>query len=489
MAIINTNDLLADLTFANYEYQKAFPRWQLIHDIYTDAIIADETVFRKYVVIPYSGKSYTGTTAETVLKLQSDFFKGADLTNVLARTVNVMNGSVKVNDADLRLSGLAEGMNLKPLITNIKQSLFDTTLYSRSGILVSAPDTEDELTVQDVRDGLGASINTYHAWQIMDWDESETGELNYVVLAEPTIIKSVDDLGNDAMQIQYRVVYRDEGGNIWIRVIDSERTVITDVPVVLSNGTASKEFPFKFIGAFVNIPKINDPVFYAMAKKNSVLLSYSAHANQSMRSLGSPILYIAPNENMSDSFGTEINAGGITGYNVGHGGTVGFAQPSPNTLAVDGKERQIDELIKMGARLVTDNAANQTAEAARIQHSGDLSMIQTVINNVSMAYTQALRLLADYQGVPWSDEDDSEQFIGLELSDDVIDSKVEATMIQAITAGVSNAVIPPIVLYNSLMDGGFLPEAMTFEEFEESNNAQGLGLPDEPVEPVAGDEE
>ncbi|RKZ99854.1 MAG: hypothetical protein DRQ42_06835 [Gammaproteobacteria bacterium] len=467
---------------ANSDYLNNADKWLLIDDVYSDEVIADKDTFNRNIVLPYSGKSSDNVDVNAAIaKLQDDFFKGADFTNVLARTVNVMVGAVKINESDLALNGLDEKMRVKELITDIKNSLFNNVLYSRCGLLVSAPESDTELTVEDIKNGEGARINVYEAWQIMDWNTDDTGKILYVVLAEPSVTKSVDNLGESGYQMTYRVIFRDESNYIWIRILDEELNLLDESPVINADGTHSEEFPFKFVGAFVNTPDINKPAFYAMAKKNIILLSYSAHANQSMRQFGAPILYIAPSETLEDSFGSQITAGGLTGYNVGAGGTVAFAQPAANTLATQGKKEHIDELIKMGARLITDSAANQTAEAAYIQHSGDMSMLQSCINNISMAWTEALRLLADYSGITYSTDTTASDYIGLSINEELVNKKADATMLQALISGVSMSTLPMQSLYEYVKDVGLIDEAMDFEEYQAELNEMVFSTTPEPV--------
>jgi len=83
---------------ANSDYLNNADKWLLINDVYSDEVIADKDTFNRNIVLPYSGKSSDNVDVNAAIaKLQDDFFKGADFTNVLARTVNVMVGAVKIN--------------------------------------------------------------------------------------------------------------------------------------------------------------------------------------------------------------------------------------------------------------------------------------------------------------------------------------------------------------------------------------------------------
>ena len=82
-------------------------------------------------------------------------------------------------------------------------------------------------------------------------------------------------------------------------------------------------------------------------------------------------------------------------------------------------------MIGIGARIVQRGAANETAEAARINASADASALDQVVNNLSDALTEALMDVALFFGLPvgdiyyklntrfWEEELDSQEMMAL----------------------------------------------------------------------------
>jgi hypothetical protein len=143
---------------------------------------------------------------------------------------------------------------------------------------------------------------------------------------------------------------------------------------------------------------------------------------------GQPTLHLDTGDTSPEEFAQQNPNGVQLGSRQGivtQGGNVELVQPEERTLLTRLKEQKEQEMIGIGARIVQRGAANETAEAARINASADASALDQVVNNLSDALTEALMDVALFFGLPvgdiyyrlntrfWEEELDSQEMMAL----------------------------------------------------------------------------
>jgi hypothetical protein len=143
---------------------------------------------------------------------------------------------------------------------------------------------------------------------------------------------------------------------------------------------------------------------------------------------GQPTLHLDTGDTSPEEFAQQNPNGVQLGSRQGivtQGGNVELVQPEERSLLTNLKSQKEQEMIGIGARIVQRGAANETAEAARINASADASALDQVVNNLSDALTEALMDVALFFGLPvgdiyyklntrfWEEELDSQEMMAL----------------------------------------------------------------------------
>jgi hypothetical protein len=128
----------------------------------------------------------------------------------------------------------------------------------------------------------------------------------------------------------------------------------------------------------------------------------TANVEEAAYLLGCPTLHIDIGEMGVAEF-AEANPSGVkVGARQGlqtKGGTIEMVQASESGLGADQMEKKIERMKELGAKLVTNSGQNETAEAARINASGEASALDIAVNNLSDVMEKALEDFMRFLGV------------------------------------------------------------------------------------------
>jgi len=80
------------------------------------------------------------------------------------------------------------------------------------------------------------------------------------------------------------------------------------------------------------------------------------------------------------------------------GAAFGIEQTQPNMVSMEAMNHKQQAMIQMGAKLISSNASFNTASEAIIASASENSRLQTLIDNVVMAYEKAMGALSDFNG-------------------------------------------------------------------------------------------
>ena len=417
-------------------------------------------------------------------KARSDMYRDdAVLTNFTGRTKHALIGSVFRRDPECEIpEGLeylkedATGDNFT-LDQLAQQSLGEVLTTGRYGLLADFPigdvdslDTRTKATVE--KDDLKARIYTYNAESIINWKtELIKGKvvLTMVVLEEIT-----DDLADDGFswveKKQYRVLRLKD--DIYQQDLYDEQGIhiLTHIPHKF-DGTVARfdTIPFSFIGSEDNNATIDGSPLYGLATLNVAHLKNSADQEEYLHIAGSPMLVVTSSmstEQWDAATGGKLKLGSRHAINVGPNGNAQFLQVNATQVIDEAMKRKEDQAVMLGARLITPNSGVETAEAARIRHGSENSVLTTVVMNVSKGIEQALGFVAEFQGI---ESDDISYEVNKKFFDDNTDPQMLMAQIQLHDRGL----LAKSDIMSNLRKGNILEASRTDEEVEEDLLEEG----------------
>lgn len=427
---------LPNVEYTRDEVVALLPKWEMIRDCLdgSDAVKAKKT---KYLVKPNaSDKSEVNEESYKARLARAVFY------NVTGRTHKGLIGQVfaKEPSADLPSTlepfvNNADGSGV-PLAQQAKKALGLVVAYGRAGLLVDYPATATDgapqpTTRQQLLDGrVGPTLLVYEPWTIINWRTRVVGSatlLSLVVLSE-TYLKS-DDGFKPEYAPQLRVLRLEDESNVYTVEIwqkgDNGWQITTPASAPLdSRGRPFNSIPFTFIGSENNDPTPDEPPLYDMAVLNIAHFNDSADHQDSIYKVGQPMFYFGglTEHWVKDVMKGEVLVGSSKAVLLPSGGVAGIIQAQPNTMASEGMAHKERQMKALGAKLVEDKAVQRTATEAGMDEVSETSILTTAANNVSMAYTSALRFAALFVG----ETNVSDEALAYELNTDLATFKMSA---------------------------------------------------------------
>ena len=359
------------------------------------------------------------------------------------RNINMINGARLYNATVKTQSGLLGMLYRKPPIeSKVPESLeyifknvngagltmnqqsrsvsSDVVSIGRDGLLVDMPRNDDgvQITKADVNNGFRATIQEYKAESIIDWHETV---LNNSKVLDLIVLKEQIEVYADEMRIKREVknqfkVYRLKDGGVTVQIFteDTENKKgglkqTDEVDVVDSNKVKLKEIPFTFVGSMNNQPNIDNLPLEPISDINIGHYQESANLASSSFQLSACQPWVASDkfakiaQDKAAKNGTGVELGEDSLIVVEKGGSFAFASPPPNPLSKEIQKDYEEQMIALGAQLITTGGMAETAEAARIKHASDVSDLQVISTNISSAYTQCIEWVCLMMGIDYKD--------------------------------------------------------------------------------------
>lgn len=351
---------------------------------------------------------------------QKEYEDGAIVYNFTKRTLAGMVGSVMRKDPEQSfpvamdyLKSDADGSGVG-LWQHAQDTLMEIDSIGRGGLLVDAPDVELATMAQQNAGQLNPVIGYYTAENVVNWKLKRVGSVNkfiMVVLREPYEYNDSPDEFTTLMGEQYRVLDIDEKGEYRQRVykFDNGGTLQDKVKEFFPklNNVPRGEIPFTFVGASNNDATVDDAPLLPLTDLQIGHFSNSADNEEMLHTLAQAMLVISPGENVSPEQWIALNPNGVLygsrkGLNVGSGGTAMLLQMQESTALQAALKAKEEQAVQIGAQLITPTT-QITAESARLQRGADTSVMATIARNVSKAYEDCLKWVAQMMGLPDTD--------------------------------------------------------------------------------------
>ena len=460
----------------NPDYSKYISVWTQTRDAVRGTVAVKEKK-HQYLPVPdnSSGDERKGT--ETVRYRQ--YMKRALYTNFTGRTKNALVGAAFRKNPILELpEGLeylitdatGDGLSLNQMAKDELSNLMET---GRGAFLVDFPESEDGLSAEEVaRMDLRASIIPYTAEQVINWKSDVVRgrkTLTSVVIAEH-YLEPIDEFDH-SIETQYRVLrLRPDGYSQQLYREDKPYT--DEIYPKMADGTNWQEIPLIFFGAKNNDSTIDDAPLADIAEINIAHFRNSADYEESCFLVGQPSLFITHSlsfEQFQQYNPQGIKLGSRAGHVLGETGGADLLQANPNQLVMEAMKAKEQQMVAIGARIITDRADRETAEAARIRFASENSVLGDVVGNLSEAIVKAIQWVGMFMGVDTS----SVQF---EINREFYDRDIDPQLIMSMVTLLDRDVLGERDVFDRLKSAGIVnPDRALDDIRDERGMANPIG--------------
>jgi len=450
----------------------------------SDAILNNQAFNRLYLPMPN-----IDDCSNANLLRYCQYVQRACLFNATRRTEQGMIGMVyqkeSLIDMPEKISYLlsdADGSELG-LMQQSSEVLADVLETGREGLLVDFPETDGAVTEAEAEEmAIRSSIIIYKAESIVDWQTKKRGAasfLSFVKLVEQN--ESRDENYSRICQKQFRVlvlesIYDENGveiqSDVYIQRVYNEAGEMIGESIPKDAAGKYFEFiPFYFIGSINNRPEINPAPLLDIATVNLHHYRDSADWQESCFLVGQPTPVFAglSEQWLKQAFaGGQIHLGSRTAIPLPVGGSASLLQASPNSMPEIGMKAKEQQMLALGARLITPSSSTETAEAAYIKHSADASVLKIIIRNINQAYSDALAAVCLFMGV-------SEEPV-FKINDDLLASKMTGEELTSLVSAWQSGAISKHILDAKLVKGGLIAADVDLDQMNEEITQQQIGL-------------
>lgn len=264
-------------------------------------------------------------------------------------------------------------------------------------LLVDYPDAGEGLTAEQERNlNLRPTIASYVAESLINWRFQGVNGQRKLVLA---VLQEQDNKSTDEFSHDYRSVFRvlrlRDGVYTQQMYDDQLKPIADEYTPRMAGGATFDHIPLHGVRALEN------PPLYDIAQANLAHYRNIADLEDSAYVVGQPMVHVNTGETSATEF-TELNPQGINfGSRKGvvtKGGGIDLVQASENNLIRQIKQDKEQEMIMLGAQLITRGGQAQTAEAERLQAGAEASVLDTLVNDLSEDMEAAIEDAARYAG-------------------------------------------------------------------------------------------
>ena len=404
------------------DYQAALPQWEMSRDA-----VAGSTAIKTRQSMSENNQSGGNMAGVRYLPMPNpedqsienrqryaDYKLRANYVNVTGQTKEGMVGLVYRIDPTVILPPTIEYLNGSTdggaitLNQLSKGALCDCLEVGRSGILTDYPMADIGLTQSEVSAlELRANLLRYTAESIINWRTIKVGgvkKLSLVVLAEPTQKLSEDGFSYESV-IYHRVLRLTNGIYSQSLYDEDDKVIETDSGETLifprkSNGALWNEIPFTFIGTEDNDEAVDKATLYDIAEVNIAHYRNSADYEESSYMVGQPTPYVTGlTQGWVDAvLDGKITLGSRAAILLPEGASAGLIQAQSNQMPIEGMKHKEQQMIQIGARIITDQSGNETATGAKIKFAGQNSKLGAIIGNVEEAIERSLGWALEFMG-------------------------------------------------------------------------------------------
>lgn len=465
-----TNVQKDSIVTANPAYNDALKQWELVEDT-TQGQAAVKSKGVKYLPMP----NPTDDSEENKSRYQQ-YLDRAVFYNTCFRTLSGMVGvafrklpKVEIPTDIEYLVDNVDGAGLS-LNQQAQNTLSEVIKKGRKGLFVDYPSMQGDTSRADVERGIRATIKSYNAEQILDWNEeiTETGKrLNYVKFVENR--ETVDiQTGYRSCELVYIMLRLVDGIYSIQEYNDTSSPLTEEITPRKANGQTFDYIPFIFCGSENNTPDIDQALLYDLSVINIGHYRNSADNEEASYITGQPTLAVT--SSLDADTWKEQNPNGVLigsrrGHFLGESGDLKMVQADPNNLPKELMKDKENQMVSLGAQLVSPSQ-QETAFTTGVNLATNTSALALAVGNVSDAYQKCLNWVMDYMGTTGE--------VTYKLNTDFFPVTMDAPTITAWVAGIQGGVLPKSAFYEMMRDANIT--GLTDDEIESETSSTGLNL-------------
>lgn len=294
------------------------------------------------------------------------------------------------------------------LMQQAKDASMQCLLKGRGGLLADMP-VNGGVSRADMATGrIRPTITNYQPESIINWRTERVGAhivLSLVVLSESY---EVEDDGYEQKMGQQLLVLRLVDGKAESEVLrkGDDGWVSQGINPLTDNvGKPLDYIPFYFYGANNNDANIDDSPMYDIAELNIAHFRDSADYQEANFIAGQPTLVVT---GLTQDWVDTVLSGGIaigsrSGVMLPQGGNAQLLQAQANSSIFESMQHKEQQMQALGAKLIQTSNQNKTATEAAQDNAEETNTLTSIANNVSDAYTKAVKAAARYIGADDTD--------------------------------------------------------------------------------------
>ena len=262
------------------------------------------------------------------------------------------------------------GLSLQGMSQEVINDLLETGCY---GLLEDFPKSEGGS--QEQTRALQSVTKGYPAESIINWRYTVIDSVK--VLTMVALAEEVEKISSDGFSVEdctyTRVLLLDADGNYLQQLYNEDDELLvnregeSDIYIKKSDGSNWKEIPFQFVGAENNDSTPDKSPLYDVAEVNIGHYRNSADFEDSSFLVGQPTpVFSGLTESWVKSMMKDgIQIGSRAGIMLPVDSSASLLQADANTMPAMGMDRKEAELVKIGAKIISDQGGIETAEAAK----------------------------------------------------------------------------------------------------------------------------
>jgi len=468
------------------EYVKNLPKWQLVSDCVegssaVKAARATEGGNGQTGLYNVAGSRYLtppniNDPSQDNIDRYDAYKTRASFVNFTGHTKDGFTGMIGRKKAVVDLDQSIEytqdnsngaGLSLQGLI----QATIDNLLVKgRYGLLADFPLSNGGTQAQT--NNLQATVKQYPAESIKNW---RTSVINgRTVLTMVSLAEDVEKIGEDGFSVEHVTYHRalllingvyiqrlyDEDDELIVG-FDEDGEPTGDIMPRKSDSSTWSEIPFVFAGSENNDPKPDKATLYDIAELNIAHYRNSADFEESSFMVGQPTPVIS---GLTESWVKEILKGGInlgsrTGLLLPTEASANLLQANDNQMPSKGMEMKELQLVKTGAKIISDSGGVETAEAAKIRFAGQNSKLGLVVLNTENALQKCFTWLMEFMGGSGENE--------LDINKDFYDKSVNPQLLVAQMQLMDRGVIGKSDMRDNMRKADLIKSDRTDEEIDQ----------------------
>lgn len=303
------------------------------------------------------------------------------------------------------------------LMQQSKSAAMQCLLKGRGGLLADMP-VNGGVSRADMSTGrIRPTITNYQPESIINWRTERVGAhimLSLIVLSESyeleddgyeqkmgqqlLVLRLVDKGSDDKpkFEAESEILRKDEKGDWVSKGIN---------PLTDNTGKPLDYIPFYFYGANNNDANIDDSPMYDVAELNIHHFMNSADYEEGVWLMSQPTLVMAglTQEWVNDVMKGGVSFGSRSGILLPQGANAQLLQAEANDKAMSAMQHKEDQMKALGAKLIQTSNQNKTATEAAQDNAEETNTLTSIANNVSDAYTKAVKACARYIGADDTD--------------------------------------------------------------------------------------